>query len=138
MKIQSKFEAAFIAQVKATVNDPDFYFAWGRAPQGQPVEGRKEVVFFYTPGGERDALLAGGVSAEHGRQIQVSVFSVLQQDCLDAAKAIHTVLDGWGGTLSDGSRVFIVVPAMQDRNEYINDEKVFQTVFEYSVRMIEG
>jgi len=138
MTVTSKFEQAFLDMVRGQINDPSFAFAWARLPQGAPVEGRKEVVFFYAPGGDRQALLAGGISAEHGRKVQVSIFSVNVQDAKDAAKAIHALLDGWRGTLSDGSTIFNVVPGMQDIDSFDNDERVFQTVFDYTVRMVEG
>ena len=137
MSVTSTFEAAFITLLTNLLNDPAFSIAWARAPQGAPVQGRKEVVLFYAPGGDRQ-YTHSGVSQEQGRRIQVSIYSVDPQDTKDASKAIHLVMDGWQGVLSDGSRIFAVVPGMQDIDYFDNEEKVFQTVFDWEVRMSEG
>lgn len=139
MSVTSTFEAAFIEMVRGRINDANFTFAWALLPKGSPVDGRKEVVFYYAPGGERTALLAGGISAEQGRVIQVNIFTTDPQTTRDAALAIHQALDGKAATLSDGSFIFNVIPQMQDIDlPFDNDEQVYQTTFDYSVRMIEG
>jgi hypothetical protein len=138
MSVTSTFEPAFIAKVSERVNDPAFKFFWSRAPQGAPVDGVKEVVFFYAPGGERTLNLDNTMSAEQGRRIQVSIFATDPQLVRDASKALHLAMEGFHGTLSDNSIIFAVNPGMQDVDSFIDAEKVYQTVFDWEVRLIEG
>jgi hypothetical protein len=138
MSVTSTFEAAFIAQVKALINDVTFNYFWSRAPQGSPVDGIKEVVFFYAPGGERTLNLDNTKSAEQGRKVQVSIFATDPQLVRDASKALHDAVEGFHGTLQDGATIFSVNPGMQDVDSFIDDEKVYQTVFDWDIRLIEG
>lgn len=133
----STFEIAFLAKLGTLLNDASIILTWGRAPEGAPVVGRKEVVLFYAPGGERQ-LTHSGMSTEQGRRIQVSIFSHEVQDVKNAAQAIHTALDGWSGTLADGTAIYAVVPGIQDIDSFDNEEKVFQTVLDYMIRMSEN
>jgi hypothetical protein len=131
----STFEQSFMDWISGQVNDASFAYFWSRTPQGAPVEGRKEVVFFYAPGGDKQALLSGGMSTEEGRKVQVSIFSINVQDVKDAALTLHNVLDGANNvTLADGTKIFSVVPGMQDIDSFDDAEKVFQTVFDVTVR----
>lgn len=133
--MKSTFEQAFIDWITGQVNDASFAYFWSRSPQGAPVPGRKEIVFFYAPGGDKQALLSGGMSTEEGRKVQISIFALDVQDVKDAALTLHSVLDGAHNvTLSDSTTVFSIVPGMQDIDSFDNDERVFQTVFDVTVR----
>lgn len=138
MSITSTFEAAFIAKVDELIADPSFSYFWNRAPQGSPVDGVKEVVFFHAPGGERTLNLDNTKSAEQGKKIQVSIFATDPQLVRDASKALHLTMEGFHGVLSDTSQIFTIVPGMQDVDSFDNDEKVYQTVFDWDIRLIES
>lgn len=127
------FEEAFIAMVAAGSGIPVAQIAWGQAPLGQPAAGAPQIVLRNAPGGDRE-LTHSGVSSEMGRMIQVSIFGLAVLDARNAAEALHAI-DGFQGSLDDGSLIWAVAPAMQDVDGYDNTEKLFQTVFNWIVRM---
>lgn len=130
----STFEAAFLAWVTGQLNNPNVTTSWGLLPEGAPVQGKIDVVLFYAPGGERQAIL-DGVSTEQTRKIQFSIFSPDPQDVKDVAKSLHAIVDGAQGTLADSTPIYNIVPGMQDIDAYDNEEKVHQTVFDVDVHI---
>jgi hypothetical protein len=141
MSVTSTFEAAFLARLTALLSDASIVLAWSRLPQGAPVSGVKDVALFYAPGGDRESA-HDGVAGEEGRVIQFSIFSPDPQDVKNASKALHYALEGAPDTLSpmigdltDGSHIYNVTVHSQDYDQYDNDEKVYQTVFEVMIRL---
>jgi hypothetical protein len=130
------FRASFLAFLSSGLNDTNVTVSWGRAPQGAPVPGRTDVVIFNAPGGERQSTHSG-VTAEITRKIQFSVFSVDPQDVADVTKALHAIVDGARTTLSSGAKINNVTPGMQDIDQFDNEEKVHQTVFDVDVHVSE-
>lgn len=132
--MSASFQAAFIGLLTTGLNNPNVTIAWAQLPAGAPVLGKTDVVLFNAPGGERENTHSG-MSGEMMRRIQVSIFSVDPQDVADVGEACHTILDGYRGTLTDGTVIGNIVPGMQDIDSWDNQEKVHQRVFDVQVRM---
>lgn len=128
------FKASYRSMIIGRLNDTNVSVTWGRTPTGAPIPGKTEVVLHYAPGGEREDTHSG-LSGEESRRIQFSIFSMDPQDVADVSKALHAIVDGQRGTLSDGTTVFNTVPGIQDIDSFDSDEQVYQTVFDIEIHI---
>lgn len=134
--MSSTFEGTFVDMVSTALNNSNVTLAWAKLPLGAPVLGKIDVVFFYAPGGER-TLTHGGMAKGQRRNVQVSLFSPDPQDVKDVAKALHVILDGYHGSLDDGSSIDAILPGQDVDLGFDNEEKVHQTVFDLAIWMSE-
>lgn len=70
------------------------------------------------------------------KRIQFDAWAVTYASCKSVKQAVRNVLDGYTGTLSDGTRVLSALRGMEI-DFWESDSRVYRVLFEYIFRFVE-